>query len=218
MNGCGMRAECCRDQWKQTGLKHLFTLCLAIKSKATLTRLTFQQFNEGAKGPAGCTATVCVFYKNVHPNLHMKTQPWHTQLLYLCMRMHTCFFACLSCTFAHVCLFIFYRAASILHPFTSITAAPLRQRLHKQDNLESFSGRPGNVNRLLRNITPTGVCGCLQVWGSEGVSEGVRQARRERERGRGSVHAGVMEWKREIGLMDTEGWKVKVWFPLWVCV
>lgn len=184
MNGCGMRAECCRDQWKQTGLKHLFTLCLAIKSKATLTRLTFQQFNEGAKGPAGCTATVCVCFIKTCTQICTWKRSHGTHSY---SHMHTCFFACLSCTFAHVCLFIFYRAASILHPFTSITAAPLRQRLHKQDNLESFSGRPGNVNRLLRNITPTGVCGCLQVWGSEGVSEGVRQARREREREEGAV-------------------------------
>ncbi len=36
MNWFGMRAECCRDQRKQTGLKHLFTLCFSIKSNGPL--------------------------------------------------------------------------------------------------------------------------------------------------------------------------------------
>lgn len=44
--------------------------------------------------------------------------------------------------------------------FTSV--APLRHLLHKQDNLESFSSRPGNVNRLRGNITPAGVHGSLR--------------------------------------------------------
>lgn len=36
MNWWGMRGESHRELWKQTGLKHLFTLCLPIESNGPL--------------------------------------------------------------------------------------------------------------------------------------------------------------------------------------
>jgi len=124
--------------------------------------------------------------------------------VFLCMSVHVC---------SHVFIHILPRSLSPPSLTSSASTAPLWQRLSKQNNLESFSGRPGNVNRLRRNITPTGVCGRLRAW--------VRERKRwrgRRRRGRWSVQAGVIERKREIGLMETERWKVKVWFPPCVCL
>ena len=142
---------------------------------------------------------MCAFgYTHVHICTWKQTGGTHSSL-YLCIRIHMCLFV--SC-------------GEALRPPVPLPRPspplPPRQRFCVNRTIWKASAGPGpgNVNRPHRNITPTGVCGCLQVWAREG----------ERETGRWSVCAGVTEREKEIGLMETEGWKVKVCVCVCVCV
>lgn len=130
--------------------------------------------------------------------VHMKT---HTEgaksflqclvCLCTCVSLHVLVVHARTHTHIRACLFIF--CPHTLGPpslTSSVSTAPLWQRLSKQNNLESFSVRPGNVNRLRRNITPTGVCG-RHASVSEGVSERVKEAERERKRRDGVCYTPV---------------------------
>lgn len=185
MNGCGMRAECCRDQWKQTGLKHLFTLCLAIKSKATLTRLTFQQFNEGAKGPAGCTATVCVCFIKTCTQICTWKRSHGTHSYSICVWgcTHVSLHVCRARL--HMCVYSYFT----VRPQSSIPLPPSLLLLCgsvciNRTIWKASAAGPGMLTGCFVTLHPQE---CVAVCKCEGVREWVkgwdRHGEREREEG-----------------------------------
>ena len=141
---------------------------------------------------ANVCVCVCVFgYPHVHICTWKQTGRTHS-LACLCIRIHVCLFV--SCGEALRPPVPLPRPSPPLPPW---------QRFCVYRTIWKASAGPGNVNRPHRNITPTGVCGCLQVLERDGRVE--------------CVCAGVTEREKEIGSMETEGWKVKVSVCVCVC-
>lgn len=100
-------------------------------------------------------------YTHVHICTWKQTGGTHS-LVYLRIRIHMCLFV--SCGEA--------LRPPVPLPRPSPPLPPWQRFCVNRTIWKASAGPgPGNVNRPHRNITPTGVCGCLQAWAREGKRE-----------------------------------------------